>query len=46
LIDTKNVISGKVLYENIAGVAATDAHTVEFRLKRPDPLFCGSAVFT
>jgi hypothetical protein len=35
-----------VLYENIAGVAATDAHTVEFRLKRPDPLFCGSVVFT
>ncbi|HLB99361.1 MAG TPA: ABC transporter substrate-binding protein [Acetobacteraceae bacterium] len=46
LIDPKTVISGKVLYENIAGVAATDAHTVEFRLKRPDPLFCGSAVFT
>ncbi len=46
LIDPKTVASGKVLYENIASVAATDPHTVEFRLKRPDPLFCGSAIFT
>jgi peptide/nickel transport system substrate-binding protein len=46
LIDPKTVVSGKVLYENIAAVTAIDPHTVEFRLKRPDPLFCGSAVFT
>ena len=46
LIDPKTIISGKVLYENIATVAATGPRTVEFRLKRPDPLFCGSAVFT
>jgi peptide/nickel transport system substrate-binding protein len=46
LIDPKTVISGKVLYANIASVAATDPNTVEFRLKRPDPLFCGSAIFT
>jgi peptide/nickel transport system substrate-binding protein len=46
LIDPKVVVSNKVLYANIASVAATDGHTVEFRLKRPDPLFCGSSVAT
>ena len=46
LIDPSVVISGKVLYDNIAEVAATDAGTVEFRLQRPDPLFCGSSAFT
>lgn len=46
LIDPKVVASAKVLYENIASVAASDSRTVEFRLKRPDPLFCGSSIYT
>jgi peptide/nickel transport system substrate-binding protein len=46
LIDPKTVVSNAILYTNIATVAATDSRTVEFRLKRPDPLFCGSAICT
>jgi peptide/nickel transport system substrate-binding protein len=46
LIDPKVVASSKVLYENILSIAAPGPRTVEFRLKRPDPLFCGSAIFT
>jgi peptide/nickel transport system substrate-binding protein len=46
LIDPKVVVSGKVLYENIDAVAAKDDKTVEFRLKRPDPLFNGSSIYT
>jgi peptide/nickel transport system substrate-binding protein len=46
LIDPNVVISSKVLYANIAEVAAPDAGTITFRLKRPDPLFCGSSAFT
>ena len=46
LIDPGVVVSNKVLYNNIAGVAAKDDGAVEFKLKRPDPLFCGSSVFT
>ena len=45
-IDPKVVTSGKVLYANIADVTALDPLTVQFRLKRPDPLFCGSSIYT
>ena len=44
--DPKIVTSGKVLYANIADVTALDPLTVQFRLKRPDPLFCGSSIYT
>lgn len=46
LLDPKIVVSNKVLYDNIASVAAKDSHTIEYRLKRPDPLFCGSSIYT
>ena len=45
-IDPAVVTSGKVLYANIASVAALDPLTVQFQLKRPDPLFCGSSIYT
>jgi peptide/nickel transport system substrate-binding protein len=38
--------SERVLYENIADVTVEDPLTVRFRLKRPDPLFCGTAIHT
>lgn len=46
LIDPSVVVSGKVLYGNIVSVEALDKLTVQFRLKRPDPLFCGSCAYT
>ena len=45
-IDPSVPTSGKVLYANIARVAALDPATVQFQLKRPDPLFCGSSIYT
>ena len=45
-IDPSVVTSAKVLYANIAEVTAPDPLTVQFRLKRPDPLFCGSSIYT
>src|SRR3954451_18096852 len=45
-LDPSVVTSNKVLYGNIAEVAALDPLTVQFRLKRPDPLFCGSSIYT
>ncbi len=38
--------SERILYANIDTVTVEDPLTVRFRLKRPDPLFCGSAVHT
>ncbi|HYZ64893.1 MAG TPA: ABC transporter substrate-binding protein [Acetobacteraceae bacterium] len=38
--------SERVLYENIADVIVDDPLSVRFRLKRPDPLFCGTAIHT
>jgi peptide/nickel transport system substrate-binding protein len=46
LIDPGINVSNKVLYANIATVEAVDKYTVRFTLKRPDPLFCGSSVYT
>ena len=46
LIDPNVVVSGKVLYENIGKVAALDPSTVQFTLKKPDPIFCGSSIYT
>lgn len=46
LADPKALVSNRVLYENIAAVSAPESHVVQFRLKRPDPLFCGSAIYT
>jgi peptide/nickel transport system substrate-binding protein len=43
-LDPEIVTGGKVNFGNIAGVEAPDAYTVVFTLKRPDPLFNGSAV--
>jgi ABC-type transport system substrate-binding protein len=39
-------VSGKVLYANIAKVVALDPSTVQFTLKKPDPTFCGSSIYT
>ncbi len=36
----------KVLYQEIVDIRTDGPHTVVFTLRRPDPLFCGSAVFT
>ena len=46
LLDPAALNSNRVLYENIAAVSSPAEGTVEFRLKRPDPLFIGSAVAT
>lgn len=41
-LDPKIVTNAKPLYSIIESVAAVDANTVQFKLKRPDPLFNGS----
>jgi peptide/nickel transport system substrate-binding protein len=46
LIDPNVVVSGKVLYANIAKVVALDPSTVQFTLEKPDPTFCGSSIYT
>ena len=46
LLDRATLVSNRVLYENIAAVASPADGVVEFRLKRPDPLFLGSAIAT
>lgn len=43
-LDSDLVTNGKVQFANIEKVEATDPSTVVFTLKRPDPLFNGSAV--
>lgn len=43
-LDPEIVTGGKVNFGNIASVDAPDAYTVVFTLKRPDPLFNGSAI--
>lgn len=43
-LDPEIVTGGKVQFNNIASVDAPDAYTVVFNLKRPDPLFNGSAI--
>jgi peptide/nickel transport system substrate-binding protein len=43
-LDPEIVTGGKVQFANIAAVDAPDAYTVVFTLKRPDPLFNGSAI--
>ncbi|TCR81448.1 ABC transporter substrate-binding protein [Rhizobium sp. BK376] len=45
-LDPKTVTANKVFYTNIASVEVLDPLTVRFTLKRPDPLFNGSAVAT
>ena len=43
-LDPEVVTGGKVNFGNIASVDAPDPYTVVFTLKRPDPLFNGSAI--
>lgn len=43
-LDPEIVTNGKVQFSNIESVEAPDAYTVVFTLKRPDPLFNGSAI--
>lgn len=45
-LDPKIVTNQKPLYSNVEAVKAVDPHTVQFTLKRPDPLFNGSVVTT
>ncbi|MGV8954077.1 MAG: ABC transporter substrate-binding protein, partial [Cypionkella sp.] len=45
-LDPEIVTGGKVIFNNIASVDAPDPYTVVFTLKRPDPLFNGSAIST
>jgi len=45
-LDPQIVTGGKVQFANIASVDADGPHTVVFKLKRPDPLFNGSAIST
>ena len=46
LLDPAALNSNRVLYDNIADVSVPGDGVVQFRLKRPDPLFIGSAVYT
>lgn len=43
-LDPEIVTGGKVQFSNIAKVEALDPYTIQFTLKRPDPLFNGSAI--
>ena len=45
-LDPKIVTNQKPLYSIVKAVTALDSYTVQFTLKRPDPLFNGSVVTT
>lgn len=46
LLDPKVVTTSKANYANIASVKALDPLSVQFQLKRPDPLFNGACIAT